>query len=193
MSNPEEIKPAPTDENVREWLAGQMKDNALSTLLAFADDGGIWGRHDGNSLTIARDVDPSCPDLRGKTLQEARAFSEKMEVRLFHDELGEWKAWKLKDEGEVIKESQILWGDKLAEDQLAQSGFLRLMAERKGIPPQLIPVDDKFDESNCVRLEVHHLVKYDEATGEAYIAISRLAGLSVGEKGMEVEHESPKA
>lgn len=185
MNNLEEIKSLPTGENIREWLAGQMKENNLSFLLAFADDGVIWGRHDGTSLTIAHDVDSSYPELRGKTLLEARAFNTKTEVHLFRNELGGWKAFKIVDEGDVIKESQILWGDQLAEEQPAQPGFLRLTAERKGIPVQLIPANGKFNGNDCIRLEVHHLVGYTD-DGEAYIKLSRLAGLRVGKKDEEV-------
>ena len=113
----------PTDENVREWLAEQMKENNLTFLLAFADDGVIWGRMDNGSLVIAHETAQkedrkNYTELRGKTLQQAYAFSDKMEVRLFRDELNAWKAWKIEDEGEIIiKESQVLWGDKLDEDK----------------------------------------------------------------------------
>ncbi len=186
------ILPAPTDNNVREWIAGQMKENNLTFLLAFADDGVIWGRMDNGSLVIAHETTQkeerkNYTELRGKTLQQAYAFSDKMEVRLFRDELNAWKALKIEDEGEVITESQVLWGDKLDKDenQPTHPGFMCLLAERKGIPPQIVPIKDDLDATKCVRLEVHHLVKYNE-DGEAYIEISRLAGLTVDRKAEEV-------
>ena len=187
------ILPAPTDENVREWLAEQMNENKLTFLLAFADDGVIWGRMDGGLLVIAheasqKDDKKNYTQLRGKTLQQAYVFSDKMEVRLFRDEMGKWKALNIEDEGEIITESQILWGDKLDEEkkQPTHPGFMRLLAERKGIPPQIVPYKAGFDATKCVRLEVHHMVKYNE-DGEAYVELSRLAGLTVGNKKMEVE------
>lgn len=171
----------PTDGNIRAWLEGQMnKDRA--TLLAFADDGVIWG-HWADKLTIAHDVDTSYPMLQEKTLQQAFIFGKDSEVRLFRDELGNWKAVEVKDTGEVIVESQILWGDKPAQKQSGSPIFQRLSAERKGIPDQLIPVQGAMNENSAVRLEIHHLVNYTEA-GEAYIAISRLAGLSIGSKAV---------
>ena len=184
----------PTNENVREWLAEQMKENKLTFLLAFADDGVIWGRMDKDSLIIAHETSQkedkkNYTELRGKTLQQAHVFGEKIEVRLFRDEMGEWKALKIEDEGEtIITENQVLWGDKLDEDeyQPTDTGFMRLLAERKGIPPQTIPWDKKdFGKEKCVRLEVRHTVKYNE-DGEAYIEFSRLAGLTVGDKKLEV-------
>jgi len=188
------ILPAPTDDNVREWLTKQMKENNITFLLAFADDGVIWGRMDNGSLVIAHETTQkeerkNYTELRGKTLQQAYAFSDKMEVRLFRDELNAWKAWKIEDEGEIIiKESQVLWGDKLDEDknQPTHPGFMRLLAERKGIPPQIVPIKDDFDATKCVRLEVRHMVKHND-DGEAYVELSRLAGLSVGEKKKNLE------
>ncbi len=189
------ILPAPTNENIREWIAGQMKENNLTFLLAFADDGVIWGQMDNASLVIAHETTQKeerkkYTELRGKTLQQAYAFSDKMEVRLFRDEMEKWKALKIEDEGEtIITESQALWGDKLDEDeyQPTGTGFMRLLAERKGIPPQIIPWDKKdFGKEKCVRLEVRHIVKYND-DGEAYVELSRLAGLTVGEKKKNLE------
>ncbi|GAB4400394.1 MAG: CRISPR-associated protein Csx19 [Anaerolineales bacterium] len=171
----------PVDGNLRAWLEGQMnKDKA--TLLAFADDGVIWGHWD-EKLITAHDVDASYPMLQDKTLQQAFVFGKDSEVRLFRDELGNWKSFEVRDAGEVIVESQILWGDKPAAQQPGNPIFQRLSAERKGIPEQLIPVQGTMDENSAVRLEIHHLVNYTDA-GEAYIAISRLAGLSIGSKAL---------
>ena len=178
-------KSLPTNGEVRVWLESQMKEHDLPTLLAFADDGVIWGHWDGNALTISQDLDDSYPELKEKTLQQAFAFGKDIEVRLFRNELGEWKAWQIKDDGEFITESQILWGDKPHEDQPNHDVFQRLLAERKGIPPQLIPIKGNVDPASCIRLEVHHLVDFT-ADGEAFIAISRLAGLSIDEKAKEV-------
>ncbi len=175
------IETLPTDGNIRAWLEGQM-DKDRATLLAFADDGVIWG-HWADKLTIAHDVDVSYPMLQEKTLQQAFIFGKDSEVRLFRDELGNWKAVAVKDAGEVIVESQILWGDKPADNPSGSPIFQRLSAERKGIPDQLIPVQGVMNENSAVRLEIHHLVNYTQA-GEAYIAISRLAGLSIGSKAV---------
>jgi CRISPR-associated protein (TIGR03984 family) len=172
-----------------------MNNNRLVYLLAFADDGVIWGRMDDNKLVIAYEASQEedkkyHPKLRGETLQQAHLFSEKMEIRLFRDELGEWKFKEIRDEGNVIIESQILWGDKKDEKEEHQPGnlkFTKLLADRKGIPPQILPIERKeYADGKFVRLEVHHLVDFDEKTGEAYIKLSRLAGLIVEKKKMEV-------
>ena len=107
-------------------------------------------------------------------------FGKDDEIRLFRDELGEWKALRVIDTGEKIVESQVLWGDENIGE--VQNGFLRLKDNLKGIPDQLIPSNAKLGKGQCMRLEIHHLVEFDNQSGEARIAISRLADLSVGEK-----------
>ena len=184
FDNIEKDEVLPKNDDVRGWLLAQMKADCPQTLLAFADDGVIWGTWDGKTLVTAHEIDSSHPELRGKTLREAHIFDADGEVRLFRDELDHWKAVRISDSSDmekVIIEKQILWGDKPAEKQPTQPGFLRVLAERKGIPSQLIPTTGKLNEKTCVRLEVHHLVEYN-SDGEAYIVTSRLAGVSVGSK-----------
>lgn len=179
MSNfTEPIKPLPENNDVCAWIESQLSEKR-PTLLAFSDDGATWGRLVNGKLVTG----PGQPALRGKTLQQAFVFGSEDEVRLFRDELGNWQACSVVDEGDVITESQILWGDK---SEGRQGDFMGVSEFRKGIPNQFLPVDGTFSDEECVRLEVHHLVTYDNETGEARIAISRLAGLSIGKKAMEV-------
>lgn len=166
------------------WIVRQLKDHG-STLLAFADDGVIWGRLADGKLVTAHDA----PELREKTLQQASIFGAECEVRLFRDEMftddnPKWKVVRLVDAGEWFPESQVLWGDKV--EKPAQEGFFYASEYRAGIPGQWLPVERAFDTKECARLEVHHLVEYGE-TGEARIAASRLAGLSVGNRALKVE------
>jgi len=181
MSNfTEKIEEIPAQGQARAWLAGQLNESR-PTLLAFADDGVIWGRLvDGKLVT-----GPGQPELRDATLQQAFVFGKADEVRLFRDELGGWQARRVFDAGEVIVESQILWGEQ-SEGQ-PQGGFLQVSEYRKGIPNQYLPVDETLGNGECVRLEVHHLVGFDQETGEARIMLSHLAGLSIGQRAMEVE------
>lgn len=191
--------PELTNDTVREWLMAQMKNNNLTYLLAFADDGIIWGRMDGGTLVIAHEASQKedkkyFTQLRGKTLQQAHVFGDKLEIRLFRDEMNQWKAVNIEDDEDkekIIPESQILWGDKLDDkDQPVNENFIRLTAERKGIPPQILPVKrEEYADGRYVRLTVHHMVDFDKDTGEAYIRLSRLAGLSVEKKEVEVKND----
>jgi len=168
-----------SDLAVCAWLAAQV-DEQHPTLLAFADDGVIWGRKVNGSLKTCHDIDNKMgPELRGETLQEAFVFGAAEEIRLFRDELGNWKALRVMDGENVIKESQILWGDELVG--ISQDGFSRIKDNSKGIPDQLVPLEVKaLAAQDCIRLDVHHLVEINQNTGEARIALSRLAGLRVG-------------
>ena len=167
-----DVKP-PENGDLKGWVAAQLKTHG-PILLAFADDGVIWGRLWKESLSTTG------PDLRLETLQQAYVFGEKSEVRLFRDESNVWKALRVvdgDDETRVIKESHILWGN---ESEQPKDGFLTVREYRAGIPGQSLPLDKPLGEGQCARLEVHHLVQYDHETGEARIALSRLAGLSIG-------------
>jgi CRISPR-associated protein (TIGR03984 family) len=170
---------APQAGALETWFVEQLKNHG-ATLLAFADDGVIWGRLADGILVTA----PGAPVLCEKTIQQAFVFGEESEVRLFRDETGNWKALRVMDAGEWFPESQILWGDK-SEGQ-PQDGFLHVSEYRSGIPDQFVPVDKPLGKGECIRLDVHHLVEYDPDTGEARIAISRLAGLRIGKKDDEV-------
>lgn len=172
------------NESLQDWLKGQLS-LTRSTFLAFADDGVIWGALVDGELVTSHDLDEDVsPKLQEKTLQQVLVFGKDDEVRLFRDELGEWKALRVIDVGEKIVESQILWGAENVGE--VENGFLRVRDNLKGIPDQLIPSKAKLGEGQCLRLKIHHLVEFDKETGEARIAISRLAGLSVGEKNNEV-------
>ncbi len=177
----EDINELPQNNDIRSWINLQLKNNSAKTLLAFADDGVIWGNWDGTNLVAAQNA----PALRGETLQQAHLFDANEELRLFRDELGGWKSVKVSsdvsDAERVIVEKQILWGDELDNTQPAQSGFLHARSDRKGIPMQTIPVQGTLNDKTCIRLDVHHLVDYN-GSGEAYIVASRLAGLSITKK-----------
>lgn len=181
MHNFGEVIDAPTgNDQVVSWITEHLKQHKF--LLAFADDGVIWGRM-GEEISTK---------LRGKTLQQAFIFDDKEEVRLFRDEMNndkeaKWQARKVVDgDNEVITESQILWGDESVE---FKNGFLQVKVDTKGISNQIIPAERKIikdkNTEECLRLEVHHIVAYNN-DGEANVKVSRLAGLRVGNKNEEV-------
>lgn len=178
----EPVKTEPEDnQQVTKWLAAQLNDRH-PYLLAFADDGVIWGRLVDGRLKTSHDIDSGAsPELMGETLQQAFVFGPEEEIRLFHDELGNWKALCVKDGDPLILECQILWGDKLVES--TPDGFSKVKDTTKGIPDQIIPLEIKsLTEKECIRLDIHHFVEFDEKTGEARISLSRLAGLRVGSR-----------
>jgi hypothetical protein len=66
-------------KDLRDWLQTQARENQLSYLLAFADDGAIWGWFDGNQLALAPEA---CAPLRIETIQRIHLFSQDGELRI---------------------------------------------------------------------------------------------------------------
>ena len=173
----------PESGKLQGWFTEQLQKYG-STLLAFADDGVIWGSLTNGVLQCA----PEAPALREITLQQAFVFGAECEVRLFRNEIGDWKALRVVDGDDpqlIIKESLILWGNEALKP--AKNGFIYASEYRAGIPGQWLPLAETFGPDKCARLEVHHLLEVNPETGEARIVLSRLAGLSVGKRAMEGE------
>lgn len=156
-------------------------------LLAFADDGLIWGKMADDGLFICNDADPRfCPLLRWQTLQRLHLFSEKRELRIWRHG-GTFKGVFLSDEpGEdeyYYDEEQILLGTEI----------------RKGISSKMVnnsisftPVEDLAGQwhappiaesefvkgtSSRLRLKLRHYLKADEETGMLRVSISRILKL----------------
>lgn len=177
----EEIDPPANDEAVRDWLADHVSlDNPY--LLAHADDGAIWGRKSGDQFLTSYDIAPDIsPQLRGVTLWQAFVFGEKSEIRLFRDELGNWKAVEIFDADEGFDEDYILWGDKVVKQA---DGFTHLMSKVKHamdhVPPIAISGTDIEKDNNIFpKLKIRHMIEYDKESGEARIGLSRLVKIGV--------------
>jgi CRISPR-associated protein (TIGR03984 family) len=191
--------PPANDADVPAWLAGQAtKERPF--LLAFADDGIIWGLWRTGSLVTsieaaqaAAKADPDnpklrqstavSPPLRGVTLQSASLFGPADEMRLFRDENGDWQACRIGDPSDpkdVIRESQLLVGSEVVTS-LEEFTHVRDRVQQglDHIPPVKLLARDVADGQGP-RLVVHHHIEYDGETGEARIAGSRLVFLSVG-------------
>lgn len=185
-----EIEAPADNDQVVSWLTEHLKEHAF--LLAFADDGVIWGKMDGEALVTSNQIDAKVsPLMRGTTLQQAFIFDGKEEIRLFRDELNQWQVRKFTAvDGEVvIKESQILWGDRAYP---VKDGFTHVFNARQQGLDHMVPlkvensqIDPDEKGHQCIRLDVHHIVDYNE-NGEAYVKFSRLAGLRIGNKNEEV-------
>jgi CRISPR-associated protein (TIGR03984 family) len=183
------IKDVPLkDDQVPDWIKGYLENHKY--LLAFADDGVIWGKIENGTFITSHQVDASIsPPLRGKTLQQAFIFDEKDEIRLYRDELNGWQARQVTDGNVFFKESQVLWGDRAYP---SQSKFTHVFNARQQGLDHIVPIEvenkqlDADEQGHqCIRLDIHHSVAYNE-NGEAYVAISRLVGIRIGEKSEEV-------
>jgi CRISPR-associated protein (TIGR03984 family) len=176
------------DADMMEWLRGQMNEKR-KWLLAHADDGVIWGRWDGDKIITSHDVAPDLsPPLRLVTLRQASLFGEDDELRLWRDERG-FLARRIGDENgaDVIRfdETQVLWGDAIMPLNDPR-GFTHVREKkRQGGMDHVVPIDVSQDdlENRRLKLRVRHFVTYDQDTGEAHIALSRLISIEILQEG----------
>ncbi len=165
--------------SLRAWLRERApKVGAPAYLLAFADDGIIWGYVSNKQVHLSSETFPSVsPPLLKETLQRAHLFGPAGEVRLWRSPHEGWQAVLIQDEPseqeDALDEYYFLWG--MPGDKEAQ-GFTLLIEKGRGFR-QAVPLTAP---AKVVRLHVRHYLAYDDATGSAYIAMSRLVSLEGG-------------
>lgn len=193
--NVEPVSGPGSDAEAGGWLA-QQATAERPFLLAFADDGVIWGRWVAGQLVTAdravaasatadprsRDVSPP---LRGETLQQASVFGRTDEVRLFRDEMGQWQARRIGDSNDRIDERQLLVGNEV----VASYGEFTHVRDRiqQGID-HIVPVSLTHQDVAAGRgpcLLVRHFVAYDKDSGEARIGLSRLVEIKISLRAEE--------
>lgn len=180
-------------DNLEEWFLQHTGLGETAWLLAFQDDGVVWGRVDttGQSprLVCSPQAFPSSglPALRGKTLQKAFLFGSGAEVRLWKDDCGMWQARRISDRPEkkdqVITQELILWGSQVV--QTSDAGFTLVEDGRQGLRhPVPLPVKEssfgKPRKERPLRIIVTQYINFDQ-DGQAYIENTRLSGLRAEE------------
>ena len=201
----EQVPAGTASVDVKKWLESQIKTEAQKNttwwLLAYTEQGVVWGRADNGVLITAHEaatkyekseqVKPYCPALRADLLQQALLFCDSAEVLLWRDGDGQWQARLIRDAengetpdwAEAIDEPQFLVG---TDSTALNSGF-RLWEDgaqglRHALPTETSIVykfksaDPKEKEKHRPPyLKVRHYVQDDE-TGVARIVASRLLG-----------------
>jgi len=171
------------DLDLTVWLLAQAQEFGLTTLLAHADDGLIWGQVRGERLYLSSEYFPRVsPPLRAVTLQEARLFGPEAELHLWRDEEGRWQARLVQDgTGEPVErfdEYQMLWGTRREGEK---GGFTLVSDGEMGhrhAPP--VPADKlRFGQKGRrpLRLQVRHYLATDDHTGLLYVYLSRLVAV----------------
>ena len=174
------------EERISDWLITQAKAHNLVTMLAYADDGVIWGRVEEGQLITASGAFPEddvSPTLCCVTLQQVRLFGSDAELLLWRAD-GGWQARLVTDgAGEKVDafdEWQILWGTRR---ESTQDGFT-LVADgalgHRHAPP--VKIDAHLfapDEGRRpLRLQVRHYLETDPNSGLLRVALSRLVRVS---------------
>jgi CRISPR-associated protein (TIGR03984 family) len=178
LSSQREISlPAP-DTDLHAWLTEQAQQYQLPWLLAYADDGVIWGelRDDGHLHLSCAAFPQSALHLRWITLQQCRLFGPPGELLLWPGPQGRQARLRLDSHGETITyidEEQLLWGHSVNGQQ---NGFMLLVEGAQGIS-HAPPITTRPGPHKRARLHIRHYLHPDTDTGIVRIGSSRLVAL----------------
>jgi CRISPR-associated protein (TIGR03984 family) len=178
-------------DEIKSWLQKLATKYSLKWLLAHADDGVIWGKIDTSGKLITSyeasegddEARSACPELRIKTLQQARLFSNDGELLLWRDadSASGWRARVIRNAQnrdsieweEYYDEPQLLWG---THGRHLRHGFTLLWDGAQGLR-HAVPVQLALRQQNEIdplQLLVRH---YINKTGFACVVASRLLSL----------------
>lgn len=174
------------------WLTEQAGAHGLTTLLAHADDGVIWGQlQDGVLVTSDAIFGASVsPPLSWTTLQQARLFGSQAELLVWRMNV-QFQARLVQDvssgSGEYYDEFQMLWG---TQHKGSRQGFTLVADGKQGhqhaLPLSLTAEVFKGGQHRPLRLQVRHYLQVTEA-GLLQVALSRLVTLNAGMAQKELE------
>lgn len=159
-------------EELLNWLGEIAKEKELEFLLAFMDDGVVWGYIAQGELHLSTSAFQGVGAiLRYDTIKTAHLFGNAGEFILNRSEAGFAQYW-LTEKGlnpdDYFDENYLLWGESATS---SQDGFTLFEEGRQGLkhaPPIL---------GKIAVLKVRHYYGKDEYTGKVFIANSRLLGL----------------
>lgn len=158
------------------WFAAQPSLGRETWLLAYAEDGVIWGKLANGKLMLPKSDTPTLSPL---TLLEARLFGADGEIHIWRTD-GGFSACRVTDtpaESGAFDEIQRLWGT--ASDGTAD-GFTQLVdgqEELRHAVPVEIPNDyftTQHPRYHPALIQTRHYFAIDEKTGVATVALSRL-------------------
>ena len=161
------------------WLTEKSVELESPWLLAFAEDGVIWGLVEKGELYLSSaEHTKVSPKLRLITLQSLRLFGAEAELLLWREGHG-FKARILKEGGGEPRKFRdyelLLWG--AAEESQEPAGRFRLMTEGAQGFLHAPPV-----AAQRAKLIARDYLDHDHDTGQALIRWNRLTGLKEGGK-----------
>lgn len=178
--NHEEVN-LPDEKALNNWLLDRSNEFKLTYLLAFAEDGVIWGKVD-DQLALSSQAYPEedkFPPLTPLTLQSLRLFGQNGEILLWRED-GAFKARILEegdgDPSQYREYELLLWG--AAEKENAPKPPFSLYREGAQGFLHAPPVDFKR-----AALVARDYLDQDGESGQVYVRWSRLVGLVNKEGG----------
>ena len=153
-------------------------------LLAFADDGVIWGRVEKGQLVLSEQAYLKySAKFEVETLQQAFLFGENGEVHIWRDG-SSLKAWSYEDQGDeessAFDRHYFLWG--LYAREMNPEFQFSLVADGSrelihAVPFLVAPSRmAETGEKHFLRLTLRNYIDY-RPTGQAYISASRLVNV----------------
>lgn len=173
--------------NLEEWMVTKAKDYSLTTLLAFLDDGVVWGKFDAGGWITSDRAGVGLPKLRLAALQELRLFGPECEVLLYRVEEGEFHLRMIEDKPsekpdytEYFDELQFLWG---TNSKPGENGFTILTEGNQGLLHAVpLAVTLKDDQGRHPRLRVRHYLN-PASEPLAQVSASRCVSLELDKEG----------
>lgn len=179
-----------TNSDLVGWLIQHCNEvGSQCWLLAYADDGVIWGKIDDHKMVTAADVfnteyPGAFPVLNMDKLQKASLFGERAEIRLFRRN-GSWSALRIEenpaaDESDSFVRSYLLWGNRV---KARKDGWTWVEDGQLGIHQALpLEITDKISH-RIMRIDIRYYIDYEKDHGQALIAAKRLCNLfTIGEE-----------
>ncbi|MBI5650392.1 MAG: TIGR03984 family CRISPR-associated protein [Chloroflexi bacterium] len=164
------------DDDLEKWMGARAQEFGLTYLLAYAEDGVIWGKFAGNRFTLAGQVfSEVAVALNKQTLDQARLFGEHAEIFLWRDDAG-WHARAIVDGAgescDYFDEANLLWGTRgnLGREQ---GGFTLVFEGRQDMRHAPPIVNVPYQER--IKLIVRNYLAQIE--NETRIVNTRLIGL----------------
>lgn len=179
-------------DSLKAWLAEKAKEYQLTTLLAHADNGVVWGKVDDGTLVTACEVfkQMGFPSLDWQTLQQARLFGPEAELLLWRVD-DQWQARLVQEnEGQAVTfydEFQMLWGTYW-KGQCQGFTLVTDGGNRHRHAPPINAPEEMFPGKNQrpLRLQTRHYLTIAE-DGLHRVLLSRLVKLSTHAQEKEKE------
>lgn len=164
------------------WFAEQRALGSAAWLLAYAEDGVIWGKLAGGALVLPQ---TETPTLSSQTLLEARLFNAQGEIHLWRTAEG-FSACVVTDMPDghgAFDEVQRLWGTDFDRESQVGDGFTLLVDGREGLRhavPFAIPTNyftKRHPRFHPALIQTRHYFQVDQETSVTSIALSRLVSV----------------
>lgn len=166
-------------DNPLNWFMDQPSVGDFSWLLAYADDGVVWGKICNGKLMIANNIfGESFPKMNTKKIHFVRFFGHLAEIRVFQKD-SIFSAVRLEDEPNdklSFIRSYFLWGNSVRD---VKDGWTFVEEGQHGIF-QAIPIEiPHLNDNKTTRLKIRirYYLDFEKEHGQAKVVGNRFVGI----------------